>query len=207
MGVFNDNLRHLREKAGLSIRDIAQELDIPYPTYAKYELYSEPKYETLKKIAYFFNVSIDTLIGYTANEYENYKQWLLSTNQISIDDNKEPIKLSFFFGDNPVFPNNIIDERYILKIESKEGLLQIAKFIEKIICMARENDTNTRIIGLLKYVSDLSCTNSDVTDFLQSAPNMENYFKIIKYITVIERIEFTESNTNKDVKKNPLPSE
>ena len=73
--------------------------------------------------------------------------------------------------------------------------------------MARENDTNTRIIGLLKYVSDLSCTNSDVTDFLQSAPNMENYFKIIKYITVIERIEFTESNTNKDVKKNPLPSE
>ena len=90
MSNFNVNLKNIREKKGLTAKEVAIDLGIPYTTYLKYEGVGEPRYDTLIKIADYLNVSIDTLLGYTPNEYEYYKQWLLSTNQIEIDE-KKPI--------------------------------------------------------------------------------------------------------------------
>ena len=62
---FAENLRKYREKAGYTAKDFSALLDVKYSTYAAYENQgSEPKYETLCKIASALRVSTDELIGY-----------------------------------------------------------------------------------------------------------------------------------------------
>ena len=63
MDMFSDKLRYLREHQEYTQVDVAQKLGIGQTTYNRYErgLY-EPSYETLKKIANFFQVSIDYLL-------------------------------------------------------------------------------------------------------------------------------------------------
>lgn len=63
MNMFSDKLRYLREHQEYTQVDVAQKLGIGQTTYNRYErgLY-EPNYETLKKIANFFQVSIDYLL-------------------------------------------------------------------------------------------------------------------------------------------------
>ena len=61
--MFGDKLRYLREHQEYTQADAAQKLGIGQTTYNRYErgLY-EPDYKTLKKIANFFQVSIDYLL-------------------------------------------------------------------------------------------------------------------------------------------------
>ena len=61
---FGDRIALLREKAGLTQEELAQQLGISRAALAKYEKsLREPDYETLNKIADFFDVSIDYLLG------------------------------------------------------------------------------------------------------------------------------------------------
>lgn len=60
------NLRTLRDERGLSLRDLAQKLDITYSSLGKYERNEQqPNIETLIKIANYFDVTVDYLIGRT----------------------------------------------------------------------------------------------------------------------------------------------
>lgn len=61
--MFGDKLRYLREHQEYTQADAAQKLGIGQTTYNRYErgVY-EPDYKTLKKIANFFQVSIDYLL-------------------------------------------------------------------------------------------------------------------------------------------------
>ena len=63
-------LRELREKRGLSMKDAADLLNTPYTTYVNYEKGTrEPNFEALFRLADFFGVSIDALLGHcTPNE-------------------------------------------------------------------------------------------------------------------------------------------
>lgn len=64
---FADRLRAAREKAGYSIKEMAEYLNIKYTTYANYEnAGTEPKQETLIKIADKLNISVDALLGVSA---------------------------------------------------------------------------------------------------------------------------------------------
>lgn len=69
MGEFNEMLKQIRLKRGLSQKEVAEKLEI---TPASYNLYEngkrKPNIDMLKKIADFFNVDIDFLIGYTPQE-------------------------------------------------------------------------------------------------------------------------------------------
>jgi transcriptional regulator with XRE-family HTH domain len=59
---FHSILRELRETKGLTQNEISKHLGIPRTTYAKWENNIRPGYETLKKLAEFFNVSVDYLL-------------------------------------------------------------------------------------------------------------------------------------------------
>ena len=63
-------LRELREKRGISMKDAADFLNIPYTTYVNYEKGTrEPNIQAIFKLSDFFGVSIDTLLGhYPPNE-------------------------------------------------------------------------------------------------------------------------------------------
>lgn len=64
---FGDRLKELREKKGLSQEALADELDIPRTSITHYEREKKkerlPRNERLNKIADFFGVSVDYLIG------------------------------------------------------------------------------------------------------------------------------------------------
>lgn len=59
-----NNLASLRNQKGLSMRDVAKELDLPYTTYVNYEKgVREPSSEVLIKIADYYGTTVDFLIG------------------------------------------------------------------------------------------------------------------------------------------------
>ncbi|MEG0941869.1 MAG: helix-turn-helix transcriptional regulator [Oscillospiraceae bacterium] len=59
-----NRMKELREDRSLSMKAAALRLELPYTTYVNYEKgYREPNSETLIKIADFFHVTVDYLIG------------------------------------------------------------------------------------------------------------------------------------------------
>jgi transcriptional regulator with XRE-family HTH domain len=77
-----ERIRILRERKGLSQKRLAHELDMPNQSLSNYERgYRLPTPEVLKKIADFFEVSVDYLLGresfiYHANSPRNLKEFI-----------------------------------------------------------------------------------------------------------------------------------
>ncbi|PFS73878.1 MULTISPECIES: helix-turn-helix domain-containing protein [Bacillus cereus group] len=66
--MFGNKLNSLRKEKKLRQEDMAKHLGIARTTYAMYEQgRREPDYDTLQKLADFFNVSVDYLLGRTNN--------------------------------------------------------------------------------------------------------------------------------------------
>ena len=66
MKIFADRLKELREEAGLSQKAMAKKLDISSGAYCYYETnVNEPSIVVLKKIADYFDVTADYLLGRT----------------------------------------------------------------------------------------------------------------------------------------------
>lgn len=64
--MLQERLKQLREERNLSKIEIAKCLNISQSTYGKYELGKrKPDIDTLERLAVFFNVSIDYLLGKT----------------------------------------------------------------------------------------------------------------------------------------------
>lgn len=62
--MFTERLKSLRKEAGLTQKELAEQLGIKQPTYTQWELgRRSPSSETLEKFANFFNVSTDYLLG------------------------------------------------------------------------------------------------------------------------------------------------
>ena len=63
--MFNEKLAQLRKKNNLSQADLANKLGFSSSTVAMWEIGKrEPNIATIKKIAEYFDVSIDYLLGY-----------------------------------------------------------------------------------------------------------------------------------------------
>jgi transcriptional regulator with XRE-family HTH domain len=61
-----NRLRELRTEKNLSLRELAEKLELSYSSVGKYERdEAQPSFDILFKLADFFDVSIDYLIGYT----------------------------------------------------------------------------------------------------------------------------------------------
>ncbi|HLN95529.1 MAG TPA: helix-turn-helix domain-containing protein [Flavobacterium sp.] len=71
MSIFSDNLRHLRLGRSFSQQKLANDLIITRERLAKYEEgRSEPPFEILRRIALFFNISIDLLLSVDIRKVE-----------------------------------------------------------------------------------------------------------------------------------------
>lgn len=73
---FPTRIKNARKTAGYSQEQIADELEINRTSISKYETgVQEPNLETLAKLAQFYNVSIDWLLGVSIVRDNNlYKQ-------------------------------------------------------------------------------------------------------------------------------------
>lgn len=66
---FKDIFRSLMDERGISQKNLAQELHLAPSTVGNYaNAYREPDFETLIKIADYFSVSTDYLIGHQTNK-------------------------------------------------------------------------------------------------------------------------------------------
>lgn len=63
MSKFSDRFRQLKEESGLTLKDLSVKLNITIPNLSYYMKGREPSYDILIKIADYFNVTTDWLIG------------------------------------------------------------------------------------------------------------------------------------------------
>lgn len=91
MGRFGDELKALRKEHGLSQKELAEILKVSQGTIGNYETNSRfPKEDMIKKVASFFNVSIDRLINGPSEDIEKDDHYFVS----EIDQPIKPKKLS-----------------------------------------------------------------------------------------------------------------
>lgn len=90
--MFSERLKELREEAGLSQKEIADILNISRTSISGYESTNrEPDFSTLIKIANFFDISLDYLLGRTdvkvPFEFNNakHKDYIKILNMLSSD--------------------------------------------------------------------------------------------------------------------------
>ena len=68
LNIFHERLKYLRKNNNITQKTISNYLEIHINSYQKYEQGTrEPNFDTLLKIANYFNVSIDYLFGRTDN--------------------------------------------------------------------------------------------------------------------------------------------
>lgn len=71
MSIFSDNLKYLRERAGMSRNDLAKAANVANASIGFYETGKrEPQASTIIALAAALNVSTDTLLGVDSNAYE-----------------------------------------------------------------------------------------------------------------------------------------
>ena len=62
--MISERIKEARARKGVSMRQAAIDMNFPYTTYVNYEKgFSEPNSENLVKIAVYYNVSADYLLG------------------------------------------------------------------------------------------------------------------------------------------------
>lgn len=78
---LGERIRSLREKMGLTQKELASKLNVPNQNISNYERgFRQPDYDTLQLIADFFEVTTDYLLGRnnksTANEEEEFQKFI-----------------------------------------------------------------------------------------------------------------------------------
>ncbi len=120
MNDFGDNLKKLRNEAGLTQKKLADELEISPSAVGMYEHgRRKPDYEMLIKVSRLFSVSIDCLVGNTEvpNEatdiIKEMKSKILSSNNITLNgvlmtkSEREQLLSAIEIATNVILSNNI----------------------------------------------------------------------------------------------------
>lgn len=74
MSEFSNRFRQLKDEFGLSAKDLATKLDIAPSTLSYYLKDREPNYDMLIKIANYFDVTIDWLVGNNTASTKYYER-------------------------------------------------------------------------------------------------------------------------------------
>lgn len=115
IGIMKNNLKLLRTEKHLYQKDIANLLNIAISTYSYWESgFNEPDQKSLIKLADFYNVSVDYLLGRTEN-----KEKALGINQGQEELKNIPVAL--YEGVQGLSPEGMQDVmKYIEFVKAKE---------------------------------------------------------------------------------------
>ena len=92
--MFKENLKKLRKEQKVTQVQLASHLGFFHSAVVKWENgQCEPSFDTLVKIAQYFNVSVDYLLGITDSPYtaEDYANGVKDTKKISVTADQEDI--------------------------------------------------------------------------------------------------------------------
>ena len=131
MGEFNNILKQLRLEKGLMQTKIAEDLGISKSSYSLYESGKrEPNMEMLEKIADYFNVDIDFLLGRTNKMFEEY----LEQQKLLNIDNKERHHLLIYYYNTleRTGRNSLMEILANLQVLNKRGQKEASKRVEEL---------------------------------------------------------------------------
>lgn len=157
MREFKDVLKGLREEKMLSQKELAEELGLGYSTIGMYENGDRmPKYEILDRIADYFNVDMDYLLGKTSirNKFRDIatnEDYLTFDNIFPIEKKKFPLLGSVACGE-PIFAD-----------EDRESYIMAGTDIQADFCLICKGDSmiNARIYdGDIVFVKQQSMVNN-----------------------------------------------
>lgn len=94
MSVFSERIKALRAEKGRTMREVATEIglmgeEINYSTISRYEAgKTKPSVDDIRKLAYYYNVSADYLVGLTddrtpAKVLSAYKTWMEQVKELT----------------------------------------------------------------------------------------------------------------------------
>lgn len=120
---YGERLKRLREDRKLSQQQLADRLNINRSTYARYELgQTQPDYETLQRLADFYEVSVDYLFG---RENKKNLPELTAKDERDIAKRMEKIKKDLAADGGLSFYGEPLSE------EAKESLLEAMEYAVK----------------------------------------------------------------------------
>ncbi|MBQ8824580.1 MAG: helix-turn-helix transcriptional regulator [Ruminococcus sp.] len=133
--MFDKRLEDLRRERGYTVKKMASELNLAYTTYNNYEKNTrEPDSDTLKKIACYFDVSIDYLLG----------------NQQNINAEKIPIEFQVMYNKFKALDSH--GKKMIQFILEEEYSRCIELYLKK-------NKSNSENIEIKNDICDVSSNN------------------------------------------------
>lgn len=111
---YGEILKKLRTEKGLSQKELTDRLTINRSTYARYETSStQPDFETLSKLADFYDVSVDYLLGRTNKKNALHTQAGISDEDYNNLSAYQKEVIDFFLTRENLFfknqPENILD--------------------------------------------------------------------------------------------------
>ncbi|MFJ3386331.1 MULTISPECIES: helix-turn-helix domain-containing protein [unclassified Lysinibacillus] len=173
---FGERLRSLRKDVDYSLRKMADELGISFSALGKYERNEhQPDFDTLEKIAEYFGVSIDWLLGRTDIKTYDEKVFFNDVNHLAN-------KLTTMEPEKRRIVVNIIDQIYLIihsHIDDKDtkSLVVIKQIISQLHSLDNgiEKSNFQRLLGVE--------VSADAIDFLSKHKNeinllLDDLFKI-----------------------------
>jgi len=145
--IIAERLRGLRREQGITKRDLVNRLPLNYSTYANYESgFREPNSEVLQMLARYFNVSIDYLMGITANrrkadeiavltddEHEHISQYRLLDNHgremVDLVLQKEVERLNFPNAKSLMGQRQAEDGKLMLKVYQQRASAGLGNYL------------------------------------------------------------------------------
>ncbi|PFG13040.1 helix-turn-helix domain-containing protein [Bacillus sp. es.036] len=123
--MFGERLASLRKLNKITQVDLAKKLGIPRSTYSNYEAGKrQADYETLQKIAEYFEVTTDYLLGRT----DDYKS--TASNKPNFDSLSEINKILTDLGVTDFFMHNIDDWKNLTPVQVEELRKDFESFLE-----------------------------------------------------------------------------
>lgn len=121
---YGDRIALLREKHALTQEDLANKLGISRASLSHYETSRrEPDYETINKIANFFKVSVDYLLGRTDKPDQSLDQDVREfVDSLELSDDKILEKFALTVDGNKLTPEEA--RRFIAFVRAERSLKQ-----------------------------------------------------------------------------------
>lgn len=164
---FGERLRQLRKNKNLTLRELEKEIDISFSALGKYERNErEPDFDTLEKIASYFGVMIDWLIGRT--DIKTFDEYVFINDTRHIEE-----KLKEISPEKRKIIVNIFDQMYLivhghLDDKNTESLTAIFNIIHNLFMFENELMPHDPL-GRIKRKDP-----EDILDFLSSYKNQFN---------------------------------
>lgn len=112
--MLGKRLRYLRERKKLSQLDLSKILNIPNQSISNYERgFRQPDYDILNKLADYFDVTVDYLLGRSNEEYKSQESTISKMQESSADYNLTMIRipvLGHISAGRPILAYEHIDE-------------------------------------------------------------------------------------------------